>query len=57
MIFYKTLMLLIGISFSFSEIYDGYLLYSPAGGGGGQGGGGGNRYTQLIDNNLNIIHE
>jgi len=52
---YKKLIFFIAINLIFTEIYDGYLLYSPNSGGGG-GGGGGN-YTRLIDNDQNIIHE
>ena len=55
--FYKFLIFFTGINFIFSEVYDGYLLYSPAGGGGGQGGGNNNHYTRLMDSDLNVIHE
>ena len=48
---YKKLIFFIAINLIFTEIYDGYLLYSPNSGGGGGGGG---NYTRLIDNDQNI---
>ena len=54
---FKALILFTAINLVYSEIYDGYLLYSPGGGGGGQGGGNNNHYTRLMDNNNIIIHE